>query len=607
MTLRNPPHAMRQKLIVLNEFSLPSVLWDVVRGRQPSMVFSVMPLLPFLAGPMAALRSLCEKRGWLVDAGARFSDLKSADGSEIGLAIATVYPRCETEVTRHFRLNELADKIGPRYGQAYRHAAMGFLKSRMRTLLALKDAEDELTAAGATVHGIHPELVSLFAAIHGRQPRFPCATIPEFRSLTNVMIAMACMGAVIVAAVGAVVRWLSHGPRSDRSSVLGYDQPDADASGGASRLALDIAGPDGALFVFRNQAAANAKTAGAWNDRATAAPNDGILAPDAAMKVLVNACADVVRLMTALCTIHPYLFFAMVKLPVKRVEIRAFLTRYPVRAFLARDDYNTEHVIRSQELRRIGAVSMGISHGMPTAPIKMMHWQYLDFDRYFTFGSFPYETIYRPTWAAGMVQRAIGSWGMTNDQRRRLTGTRSSDIIYFANPLSDPLQLVRAAVAVAAAFPDRLVWAKIKADYRDADPRFQRYLRRAAHRLANFRPTYENPYELMLRCRYAISGLTTAVAEAAQFGCVSLFLDFYEKDIDVLFRHFPEICVPSAAAAIERIKSIEAGEWVYPRDRLEPLIAMHCADPFNAIALEIPGIDLPRRYLAAPVLAGTSS
>ena len=585
--LGNVDRRPRPDLVVLSETSLPMILWVALVHRRPMALLSVMPVLPFLARPMAAVASWLMARGLVRAAADRFPSLSSVDGSATALAIAAVYPRCEPDMKRHFRLDERASRLGPRYAQAYRHASMGFLKSRMQTLLTLRDAEDELVAAGSFIHGLHREIVLLFAAAHGRPPRFAYSTVPEFRPIANLLTAIATLAAAVVAA-GRTLRFMS--PRAPEPIAFAYDQPDSNASRGAEQLALDIAGgdPNKVLFVFRNDTPACAGDPKAWQPRRTASPSDGTLSPLDAARALVEAAADLSLLLVHLWATHPHHFFAMAKLPVKRIALRSLFDRYPIRAFLSRDDYNTEHIIRTQELRRIGAVSMGINNGMPTAPIVLMHWQYLDFDRYYTFGTFLHETWYRHGWPPGMTTRPIGSWGMTGAQRRRLGQERTSDIVYFCNPLTDPLPLVRAAVSVAAHFPDRTVWVKIKSYYPDADPKFLRYLRLVARRLPNVRITRENPYELMLRCRYAIGGLTTAVPEAAQFGCVALFLDFYDSNVDVLFRHFPDICVTSAGAAIDRIRAVESGDWVYPRERLESLIALHCEDPFRAIASEIP-------------------
>ena len=576
------------RLIVLSEFSVLRVLWSALVQPHPFAMFSVMPILPFLATPLNRLAQLLKRHGWMVDATDAIPGSGKADSSAIGLAIADVYPRCEDAVMRHFRLTELSARVGHRYRQAYRHAAMGFLKSRMQALLVLGKIESHMIACGATLHCIHPEMVALFHAVHGHKPQFSYTTVTEVRRLANFLLAMAAL----IAALSAAVHVIRLKAKSNKPMALGYDQADADATGSAAGLALNILGPAGILFFFRNRAQADAAQPDDWRGRELVRPDEGELGIRDVARVLGGACADIIGLLGSLGAVHPHLFFAMVKLPVKRISLRSILARHPVKAFLARDDYNTEHIIRSQELRRIGAVSMGITHGMPTAPVKMMHWQYLDLDRYYTFGIFPYDTYYRPYWAPGMCARAIGAWGMSTDQRCRLNLPRTSDIVYFANPLSDPMPLLRAAIAVAAAFPDRLVWVKIKNDYKDAEPKFYRYLRMATHRLGNIRITYENPYELILRCRFAISGLTTVVAEAAQFGCVSLFLDFYEPGIDVLFRQFPEICVDSAAGAIERIRAVESGKWSYPKDHLNSLIAMQCSDPFSVIASDSPRADL---------------
>ena len=91
------------------------------------------------------------------------------------------------------------------------------------------------------------------------------------------------------------------------------------------------------------------------------------------------------------------LFMSIIKLPFRRSLIKALLNKYEFQYFWSRDDYNVEHIIRTQELRVIGAKSLGLLHGIAmrnSAPLGMLIMIY------YTFGDDLYNQYYKESWAA---------------------------------------------------------------------------------------------------------------------------------------------------------------------------------------------------------------
>lgn len=574
-------------LVILNELTLVGSLWDALLRRQPRAFLCCCALFPPLNGILERLSRHLLRRGWLTPAATLFPPLAQVETSATALAIAQVYPRCESAIIAHFRFDVLAPRLGDRWAQAYRHASMGYFKARMGTLLALQACETQLAAKACLVAGMPREWLDMFQAVWGRAPLFrhsrPRAGLYAVINFFSALLMM-------IAALQAVLATARRQCRPARITDLGYDQPDADFNGSATRLAMEIVNgdPERIVFVFRNSSVAERCDRKTWQSYKFTDPNSGCLPAVTAMATGAEAVLDIARLFMTLKQVSPHRFLAVAKLAVKRIRIRALLFTHPVRAFLSRDDYNSEHIIRSQELRRIGSLSLGINHGLPTAPARLMHWQYLDFDRYFTFGRYLYDTFYRHTWSRQTCPIPIGCWGISSEQFFQARQQLGEDIVYFANPLTDPLPLVQAAARIAENFPDRTVWAKVKIDYEGADPKFYRYLRMVERRLANFKVTYENPYGLIVKSKYVIGGLTTALVEAAQFNRVGLFLDFYPKDIEVLFRYFPEMCVSSADMAVEKLKAVDSGEARFPFDALSSLIDCPEQPPFITIRSHIP-------------------
>ena len=112
------------------------------------------------------------------------------------------------------------------------------------------------------------------------------------------------------------------------------------------------------------------------------------------------------------------MYFQIAKSVFKRVVFEARFRQLKLRAFLSQDDYNTDHVVRSQVLRALGVRSLGVCHGIPTFPVEAPTWRYYDYDDYYMITAYPYEKYFRKTWPKSMRVHAIGPVGVTQAQLR---------------------------------------------------------------------------------------------------------------------------------------------------------------------------------------------
>ncbi|MBT7771801.1 MAG: hypothetical protein HN705_17520 [Rhodospirillales bacterium] len=250
---------------------------------------------------------------------------------------------------------------------------------------------------------------------------------------------------------------------------------------------------------------------------------------------------------------------------------------------MARDEYNSDHITRTQELRRAGVRSLGILHGMSTAPRVYPHIRYLDFDLLYVFGRHQHEA-YKETWPTTMAVKPTGCFSLTRAQIERLGAARSQDIIIFANQVSDNDAYIKICAEIARHYTDRTVYLKLKYHRDYITPRlYDRYLEVFGEQPDNVVISEILPYELLLQAGYSFSGLSTVVAEALQMGVTSYFIDTYEEDKDVVFRDFPDLCVSTAAQAIENIRLIENGNSTYPRQKFSDLIDLSENNIFDVI------------------------
>ena len=81
------------------------------------------------------------------------------------------------------------------------------------------------------------------------------------------------------------------------------------------------------------------------------------------------------------------LAFEILKIPARQVIFKALFERFHLKYFLARDDYNFEHILRTNELRKNNCKSLGIAHGLPVPEAVCGTWRYIDFDIYYIFGN----------------------------------------------------------------------------------------------------------------------------------------------------------------------------------------------------------------------------
>ena len=168
-----------------------------------------------------------------------------------------------------------------------------------------------------------------------------------------------------------------------------------------------------------------------------------------------------------------------------------------------------------------------------------------------------------------MRVKAVGSYGMSRDQLLQLQHPRPRNIICFIKHSFQDDATFAALPAIAAAFPERLVYVKAKQQKGGA---FRAKLDRMFEvGPMNLVETNENSYELLLKAQYSLSDPSSLVVEAIQFGLVSFALITDARWYKLYFRDFPHLCLTSAEAAIERIRAIERGAWTYPRSSYEPL------------------------------------
>lgn len=317
------------------------------------------------------------------------------------------------------------------------------------------------------------------------------------------------------------------------------------------------------LVVYRSQAQKRAypEQSGKWP---TCVFGEGFLTPAQGVRALFEATRDILRLAVGGIGLPSEFFLNLVRLPYRRMGYRALLNRHPARAFWGRDDYNTEHIVRSQELRKAGTVSLGVMHGIPALVRVAQQLRHVDFDVYFVHGTLLHEKYYRDTWPAHMVVEPVGTACLSRSDLRRLQHRTRRDILCIPSPSFHEDLVFETLVEVSRAFPDKTLYLNVKSSYLHG-AFLEKIERCVAARPGAIVIDQGRSYHRFAECAYIVTESTTLTAEAIQFGVVPVVLDLSDRIKFLVYREYPELCVHSAAQAIERIRRFEEG-----RESLEP-------------------------------------
>lgn len=588
------------RYFILNEFNLPRLIWACWR-RKPVVVLQCWPVLSvsnrLLRQIVAGLRdagrilpTFAGRHGW-----ERFDVAQG--GAEAYGYYTDVFARIENWHDQYFAFDRLDDRL-PDYAQAARHRIASHYPDIHWLILALADLE---TGEDAVLIGSFAEIEGFYTAYHGRAfPKTKRHRAIEWRRMVNAGLAAAATAFTFLWAIRHTV-WR---PPVPQHHPLATELLQVFRHLNLNREMVER--DEDCLCVFRTPWFQNT-----YRDRIGAMAHclqtDGNISASELPGILWLVVRDCLRLYSRFARLQPGLFRRITSLVYWRVVYRALLNRYPCDFFLGRDDYNGQHAVRSQELRRINAVSLGIAHGLPTTNTIHPVTRYLDFDIYYIFGQDIYERYYRRTYAPKMTVRAVGSIGMNREQLDLVHMPRPKNIIIYLSDDMESPEITDAMQQLARHFFDRKVLVKIKESQFDHGCADQ-FVDAIAAGPDNLIDDRRDSYEMMLEARYAVSNNSTIAAEAIFYGLNTFVFDVYDRVMPdphpMLFRDYPDICQPTAEAIIERIEAIESGRWQYPTKALVGLAGNIDQNPFDFIRQDL-GLpprptdrDMPTRVIA---------
>ncbi len=549
--------------LILSELTLPRLLFRALAGR-PTCIVETIPQLP---GTENLLRRLVD---WLRTHG-NILDLKRDMARVVTYSTANdlmrhedVFAECEPWMENFFDFPSSDRRFGD-YAIAYRHLCSNIAFRRYVIAYLLRDIVTSEGSRHYTFSGLDDFMLSFYRYRFGAAP--PCRVVRGSR-----------MGLALLRLLGGVISsfhtliWIAWHirmtPPAPVSYFFGYDFVGSDKDVMLFNEIDDAAG--GKFCVLRNERFRPVfDTFGLNAD--VCLSTDGYFGLGEGARMIAGALGRIARLYSRASNLPGECHSQLLLFPYRRAVYRSLFNRYRPRYFLSRDEYNTGHTIRSQELRRVGAKSFGIMHGMYSIGEFSHTVRYMDFDVFYMLGRYSFDHAYKHTWPKHMSVRFIGSFGLTREEFERLPSPRPADIAVYLHPHQALEKCLAGVAEVAMAFPEKKVFINSKNVYLEG------IMKEPIDRLLESGPENievysDHSYDLFFKCRYVLSDGSTMTAEAVQFGLATFFLDFDVLLKKSLYRDFPPMCVTTAGQAVDRIRAIEAGASVYPRETLSELI-----------------------------------
>jgi len=467
-----------------------------------------------------------------------------------------------------------ADRAGPGYALAYKNITTKFLSVRYLQILILARVLPTIQVQVVNVIGLPSAMLGALEAYTKENFSEKIKpTLPLFFPIMN----------LIIAAIIVIYSWIWILARLRPLGVVQktfFFAADYIADPRDLPIYQELSDGGPVLLIARSLSHAPEKEE-SLNTYATCRLTDGRYTLWGALNALGFVTRDTARLCRRFMRQEPGVFFQLAALPYRRAVLRGLFTRYVPQFFWGRDDYNPEHIIRRQELNRIGSKSFGITHGFSTYCNRSPSFLYISFDQYYVFGKINYD-LYKDSWAEDMAVTAVGSFGVTREDYAAIDMPRPNDIAVFTGIFTNNLKLVDFVRQLATAFPKRTVWLQVRKSYADLK-RGKDFVESCTQGIPNIEYTTDTILQVFRRTRYSFSDPSTAVIEALQFGLASFMVDVSDIHETCILRDYSDLCLSTAEEAIKHIKNIEAGDWKYPRERYSDIIDLSGKIIFDVI------------------------
>lgn len=470
--------------------------------------------------------------------------------------LANIFGRVEEWVSAHFRFS-WADKALPDYAHCYKAMICSAISDRQFEIFSRLCLEEHFPGSRVKLVGIDDLTVSAMeylvqrdGTLHPKRRRFRSA-------------AMNLPTAIIVFAVGLfrLLRYVRFGPYVPEKCFLMADYIGDTEDTEVYRVAVDY-GP--VILVARN---ARQKLKDDVRGTRMVQRDSGIFTPRQFWEVAKQFFCGSFQNFLRLGWLGPAEFYRAATMPFKLCDARALLNRFIPQFFYARDCYSYEHILRHAELRRVGAVHIGINVGYPVYTTLNATTRYIHFDKYLVYGEGVYRDHYLDKWPDDLEIIPVGPFRTPRQTFVNRTPSNPNVIPIFCGVYSSEPGMVEFVRAVALALPDKKFLLQVKPVYlRHQTGR--RYADLCMAGIDNIELTEENIYSLLSRVKYAITDPSSIIVEAMSFGVECFLVDVCPWHDENYIRQIDEVMVRTGEEAARKIRAFETGDNSYPWEKL---------------------------------------
>jgi hypothetical protein len=577
-------------IVMVNGFTLPYVLLLGLMGKEVYALGAHFPVR-VTGVVLSKIYHWGQRKGLITEVFDGIEELRRYREIVAYQDRVPIFRKCEKNWNQRFRYVEADRILSPSYAMAYKVTTSNYFRRTAFLPFVLHHINQLASPSSIRVIGVQRDVLAIYRAYYGEDPRYQPTEMWELRSLINfIQWTMLGFGTL----VWTLSRFRLRRPEPFAADI-GADYGTWTEDIGRV-LMQEITEPDQKIAYFAREPQHLKGATHVGNGSPLYWAGTGHLGPQDTVVALWDCLRDLISLGTFSLNVSVDHFHSLLRLPYRRMSFRVMAKNHKFPFFLATDDYSIEHPLRTHELHKIGCRSLGIQRSITIDNTIEPSNRYIEFDYYYVFGMGCYDSFYHETWSQRMKVRAIGAWGMDRAQLARIPGNHSRDMIYVGRGGEREIQTIQAFFKIAAYFPERRFYVKQKTGGK------KRYsqdifdlLETAPKNVIHLDPDI-NTYELLLHAGYAIGSGSTTIAEAIRYGLVAFYHDIY-PEADFYYRRFPGLTVRSADEMIERIEAYEAGKEVYPRENFNGLIELSVDNPFNVIRADL---GLPPRGLPKP-------
>lgn len=562
-------------LVSLNELVLPKFLFLLLLRRKVK-ILRIAPIIPKAASFLKRVVNKAIESGRAQYAVTLVPELQEFWDFERRFYFYEAFKKYEPWQNRYYGFDRPIIANDPAYGYGFKQMTCSYTFWKVIEIYLLEAIIRQSGQDGIKAHGVMADTLALGREYFGDDFASNVSAVVYSKILLNIFL-----GAFATAFTLAwIVRRVRPVVKTETFDVI-YDRLRDNRE---IELLKELKPAGRFLFVERSPSSPSVVPDGFKYQ--SCLRTDGQFQPLAAVRAMAFAITDIVRLAGRHWQTPPGLLYEMLSLPYKRVLIRGLVNRFRAPVFIGRDEYNVDHIMRRVELRKVSIKSIGMSGGLfPCFSSLAPNIRYVSFDSYYVYAS-PLFKQYRETWSDDMDVQTMGGFSIPRERQLSQVGNEGEDILFTIRVAWNRPEMVRMVRAVAKAFPDRKVVLQFKRGFISEENR-ARLAGECGEGLKNFELTSDDVYVLLPRAKFHISDISTFVSEAIRAGATTLLADLLDQEFNC-FRLFPRLAVNTADQLVVKLKALESGEEIYPRQKYFELLGYKQGDVgFDLLRKEI--------------------